>query len=134
MFPYAERAGIGYRIGRTFYFTRQFESELSERRRILRPMAEEERIMDKVKVAFWPVTMPCVSRCERVIPEDRRHFDLLTLCLYKAYESMMMTNLLEQFGPHCPGFCFSRFVFEFLLNALHLFVHRLGTVDSCTES
>ena len=96
MFPYAERAGIGYRIGRSFYFTRQFASELRERTRILRPMAEEER--DYVKAAFLACHDAVVARCEHVIPEDRRHFDLLTLCLYKAYESIMLTNLFERFG------------------------------------
>ena len=96
MFPYAERAGIGYRTGRTFYFTRQFASELRERTRILRPMAEEER--DYVKAAFLACHDAVVARCERVIPKDRPHFELLTLCLYKAYESIMMTNLWERFG------------------------------------
>jgi hypothetical protein len=96
MFPYAERAGIGYRAGRTFYFTRQFASELKESVRSLRPMAEEER--DYVKAAFLGCHDAVVARCERVIPEDRRHFDLLTLCLYQVYQSIMLTNLFERFG------------------------------------
>jgi hypothetical protein len=96
MFPYAERAGIGYRIKRSFYFTRQFAYELTERKRILRPLAEEDR--DYVKAAFLACHDAVVARCERVIPEDRRHFDLLTLCLFEVYESIMMTNFLERFG------------------------------------
>jgi hypothetical protein len=96
MFPYAERAGIGYRTGRTFYFTRQFASELKERKRILLPMAEEER--DYIKASFLACYDAVVARCERVIPEDCRHFDLLTLCLYQAYDSIIMTNFLERFG------------------------------------
>jgi hypothetical protein len=96
MFPYAERAGIGYRMGRTFYFTRQFASEFRERKKILQPMAEEER--DYVKAAFLACHDVVVARCERVIPEDRRHFDLLTLCLFYAYDSIIMTNFFERFG------------------------------------
>src|SRR5579883_2758606 len=40
IYPYAERAGIGYRTGRAFYFTRAFASELVERKKILQPAGD----------------------------------------------------------------------------------------------
>jgi hypothetical protein len=96
MFPYAERAGIGYRTGRTFYFTRQFGSELHDRKAILRPMAEEDR--NYTKMLFLACYDAVVARCERVIPEDLRHFDLLSLCMFQVYDSIMMNNFIERFG------------------------------------
>lgn len=96
MFPYAERAGIGYRIGRTFYFTRQFGSELNEHKKALRPMAEEDR--DYIKFSFLTCYDAVWARCERVIPEEFRHFDLLALCMYQVYDSIIMTNFMERFG------------------------------------
>jgi hypothetical protein len=96
MFPYAERAGIGYRTGRPFYFTRQFGSELYERKRILRPMAEEDR--DYTKMLFLACYDAVLARCERVIPQDSLHFDLLALCMFQAYDSIIMSNFMERFG------------------------------------
>ena len=96
MFPYAERAGIGYRTGRTFYFTRQFGSELHERKGILRPMAEEDR--NYTKMLFLACYDAVVARCERLIPEDLQHFDLLSLCMFQVYDSIIMNNFMERFG------------------------------------
>jgi hypothetical protein len=96
MFPYAERAGIGYEAGRTFYFTRKFGSELLERKKILRPIAEEDR--DYGKVLFLACYDAVIARCERVIPEDSRHFDLLALCMFQVYDSIIMNNFMERFG------------------------------------
>src|SRR5579883_2760859 len=96
MFPYAERAGIGYRVERTFYFTRQFGSELNERKALLRPIAEEDR--NYTKVLFLACYDAVVARCERAIPEYSRHFDLLALCMFQAYDSIIMNNFMERFG------------------------------------
>lgn len=96
MFPYAERAGIGYRTGHTFYFTRQFAVELNEHKKLLRPMAEEDR--DYIKFAFLTCYDAVLARSQRVIPEDYRHFDLLALCVYQAYDAYIMTSFMERFG------------------------------------
>jgi hypothetical protein len=94
MFPYAERAGIGYRTGRTFYFTRAFASELIARKKVLRRAGE---VYGYQKVLFLACYDAVVARCRRVIPEDSRHADLLALCMWQAYDQMMFKNLLGMF-------------------------------------
>ena len=95
MFVYAERAGIGYRIGRTFYFTRDFGSELYARKAVLAQASEE---YGHTKVLFLSCYDAVVARCKKVIPEDARHADLLALCMWKAYDQIMMNMLFERFG------------------------------------
>src|SRR5262249_36925674 len=91
----AERAGIGYREGRTFFFTRDFAEELFERKKVLRPAGET---YGYTKVLFLACYDAVVARCKRVIPEDFRHADLLALCMWKAYEGIFMNSFMERFG------------------------------------
>jgi len=95
MYPYAEEAGIGYRQGRTFYFTRQFATELFKRKNVLRRAAEQ---YGYEKVLFLACYDAVIARCEKVTPEHTRHADLLALCMFKVYDAIMMNNLLERFG------------------------------------
>ena len=95
MVVYAERAGIGYRVGRSFYFTRDFGSELYARKAILGKASDEYGIS---KVLFLSCYDAVVARCKRVIPEDVRHADLLALCMWKAYDQIMLNMLFEKFG------------------------------------
>src|SRR5579871_6096385 len=95
MFPYAERAGIGYRSGPTFYFTRDFGTELYARKAVLRQARE---IYGDTKVLFLACYESVLDRCKKVTPEDSRHADLLALCMWKAYDQIMMNMLFERFG------------------------------------
>jgi hypothetical protein len=95
MYPYAEEAGIGYRQGRTFYFTREFGAELGERKKALRPAAEE---YGYEKILFLACYDAVIARCQKVIPEHTRHADLLALCMFKVYDTIIMNNFLERFG------------------------------------
>ena len=94
MYPYAEKAGIGYRQGRTFYFTREFAAELLKRKKFWRVVEE----YGNEKVLFLACYDAVIARCERVIPEHARHADLLALCMFKVYETITMNNFLERFG------------------------------------
>jgi hypothetical protein len=95
MYPYAEAAGIGYRQGRTFFFTREFAAELFERKKVLRRAAEE---YGYEKVLFLACYDAVIARCKRVIPEHDRHADLLALCMFKVYDAIIMNNFMERFG------------------------------------
>ena len=95
IYPYAERAGIGYRQGRTFYFTRDFAAELSKSKKSMRRAADA---YGYEKVLFLACYDAVVARCKRVIPEDSRHADLLALCMFKAYDAIIMNSFMERFG------------------------------------
>ena len=95
MYPYAEAAGIGYRQGRTFYFTRDFASELMNRKKVWRPVGEEYGYQ---KVLFLACYDAVLARCEKVIPKHARHAELLALCMFKVYDAIIMNNFLEKFG------------------------------------
>ena len=95
IYPYAEQAGIGYRQGRTFYFTREFAAELFKRKNVLRRAAEE---YGYEKVLFLACYDAVIARCEKVIPEHARHADLLALCMFKVYDAIILNNLFERFG------------------------------------
>jgi|SRR6516164_10214090 hypothetical protein len=95
MYFYAERARIGYRTGRTFFFTREFGKELYARKNVLRRAGE---VYGYEKVLFLACYDAVVARCKRMIPEDSPQFDLLALCMYQAYDGMMLNRLFERFG------------------------------------
>lgn len=95
MYLYAERAGIGYRTGRTFFFTREFAKELYRRKDILRRAGDA---YGHEKVLFLACYDAVVGCCKKMIPEDSRHVDLLALCMYQAYDGMMLNMLFERFG------------------------------------
>ena len=64
MFPYAERAGIGYRIGRTFYFARQFASDSAG--------AGDSPANGRSRAGLCKGGVPGLSRCRRG-PMRTRH-------------------------------------------------------------
>jgi hypothetical protein len=95
MYPYAERAGIGYRNGRTFFFSREFATELYARKNILRRAGDAYGYK---KVLFLACYDSVVARCKRVLPGEARHADLLALCMFQAYSAISLNMLFERFG------------------------------------
>src|SRR5262249_41928966 len=85
MFIYAEHAGMGYRVGRTFYFTKKFADELLERKKAWRSAGE---VYGSEKMLFMACYEAVITRCKKTIPEDERHFDLLALCMWKVWDSL----------------------------------------------
>jgi len=96
MFVFAERAGIGYRVGRTFYFTRTFGRELLERKKVWRPVAEA---YGSEKMLFMACYEAVIARCTKTIPEDSAHFDLLALCMWEVWDSIIMDSFFQKFAP-----------------------------------
>lgn len=70
IFLYAERAGIGYRMGRMFYFTRKFSGELRARKAIWRRAGEA---CGHQRILFMACYEAVRGRCEKIIPEDADH-------------------------------------------------------------
>jgi hypothetical protein len=95
MYLYAEAAGIAYRQGRTYYFTREFGGELIKRKQFWRRASEE---YGSTKILFLACYDAVVARCEKVIPEHARHAELLALCMFRIYDAIIMNNFLEKFG------------------------------------
>jgi hypothetical protein len=96
IFLYAERAGIGYRTGRKFYLTRTFRGELLARKAIWRRAGEA---CGHQKILFMACYEAVRAGCEKAIPEDSHHAELLALLMWKVYEHIFEVQFLEMFSP-----------------------------------